>query len=73
MTFSITTCGIGGKLTTIIPTAKLKEAFKESGVSLDICAPVETFQRAVVANMVFCSREYTKQHCSVSTLTTSLE
>ena len=33
MTFSITICGIGGKLTTIIPTAKLKEAFKESGVS----------------------------------------
>ena len=56
----MTICRIGGKLTTFEQIAKLKEAYKKSGVSLKSCVPVEKFQRAVAADMFFCSREYTR-------------
>ena len=55
-----TICRIGGKLSTFEQTAKLKEAYKKSGVSPKSCVSVEKFQRAVVADMLFCSREYTR-------------
>lgn len=68
VTVTVTNCGIGGKLTTFEPNAKLKEVFKKSGVSLDSDVPVEKFGRAVVADVAYFSREYTrmaKRNCTV--------
>ena len=68
VTLTVTNCGIGDKLTTFEPDAKLKEVFKKSGVSLDSDVSVEKFGRAVVADMAYFSREYTrmaKRNCMV--------
>lgn len=53
-------CGIGGKLTALEPTAKLKEVFGNSGISLDSDRPIEKFQRAMVADVAYYSRDYTR-------------
>lgn len=60
VTLTVTNCGIGGKPTAFKPTAKLEEVFTKSGIFLDCGIPIEKFQKAMVADVAYYSREYTR-------------